>query len=164
MGFLQSAWIGVVSSYSLGWLSTGHWVGPRIGRIGLRLQLREATTESFPNTFGLYKVKSKDPHSVNPIFHISTSWIFLNFRYECILNWPQNPMQYQITNCPSSVKEIIVVAEIGNGLTRITWMSLCFQNSVNSLLSSWSWCFQYKQIFELSVCYRAIYFIRLILN
>lgn len=46
---------------------------PRVGRIGLRLQLREAVTEPFPNTFGLYKVKSKDTHSVYPIFHVDAS-------------------------------------------------------------------------------------------
>lgn len=48
-------------------------VGPRLGRTGVRLQLREAITDSFPNTFGLYKVKSKDPRSVHPIFHVNAS-------------------------------------------------------------------------------------------
>lgn len=51
-----------------------------------------------------------------------------------------------------------VVAEITNGLTWLTWMSLYFQNIVNSL-SSWYWCLQ---IAELSVCCRTLYFIRLI--
>lgn len=80
VGLLPGTWMSVASSRSLGGFLTGHYVGPQVGRIDLRLQLRGAGTESVCNIFLLYKFKSKDPYSVHLIFGVNASRTFLNFR------------------------------------------------------------------------------------